>query len=348
MTRTRLGFSIMTVKQSERESDMEEDMKTIFRHTLTMALLLGAAFYALSTDAAAQGAPKPTYPLVCRGDKAAVIKDDGPPRGVSLKFKKGSASADSGLAPGECSWLDRGLNAAEPNILVQPTEQLRADEAAVSAEYKWTVDLKDPDKYWTFEVYNDRKGQLIITGSHKGNAADSGIGAKKGLNPEILPTKESETVTVATSLGAGVDVEAFAKAPKVPLYHLSHAFMGTLPYKFDELYTTSVEEKGYAIGLGFYYQGIVGYVLKTQLPGTVPLHRLFKDHDHFLTTHEEEKGYARGLGYAYEGVLGYVSRTPLPGTIPLNRFFNMYGHCYGSRCWAPVFEKVEAYVWTSP
>src|SRR6266545_2475419 len=171
-----------------------------------MKNLLCRLIFAVSIVAAAQlcsvSVVAQSYPFVCRGDKGAVIEDDGPPRGVSLKFKKGSASAASGLAPGECSWLDRGLNAAEPNILVQPTRQLRADEVAVSAEYKWTVDLKDPDKYWTFEVYNDRKGQLIITGSHKGNAA----GAK------------SETVTVATPLGAGVDVEAFAKAPKAPLY----------------------------------------------------------------------------------------------------------------------------------
>src|SRR6266508_6500297 len=105
MTRTRLGFSIMTVKQSERESDMEEDMKTIFRHTLTMALLLGAAFYALSTDAAAQAA---TYPLVCRGDRHALIEAIDDPQGVSLKFKKGTAAFGPATAPGECSWLDRG------------------------------------------------------------------------------------------------------------------------------------------------------------------------------------------------------------------------------------------------
>jgi len=307
-------------------------MKNLLCH-LIFAVSIVAAAQLCSVSVVAQ-----SYPLVCRGDKGAVIEDDGPPRGVSLKFKKGSASAASGLAPGECSWLDRGLSAAEPDILVQPTKQLRADEAAVSAEYKWTVDIKDPDKYWTFDVYNDRKGQLIITGSHKGNAADSGGLLLLGGSNSGGVIRSEET--------------AFAKAPKAPLYSLVKQFGGgvfsTGPY--DCFYTASVEEKGYAGGLGFSFTGVVGYVLKTQLPGTVPLHRLFKDHDHFLTTDEEEKGYAKGLGYAYEGVLGYVSKMPLPGTKPLYRVFSKT-HCYDtleSFRTNKNFEKVEAYVWTSP
>ncbi len=323
---------------------------------LIFAALIVAAAQLCSVSVVAQ-----SYPLVCRGDKGAVIKDDGPPQGVSLKFKKGSAAAASGLAPGECSWQDRGLNAAEPDILVQPTRQLRADEA-VSAEYKWIDDLKDPDKYWTFEVYNDRKGQLIVSGSHKGNAADSGglllLGGSNSGGVLLLggsnkpPEETKKTVTVATPLGEGIDIEAFAKAPKAPLYSLVKQFGGgvfsTGPY--DCFYTASVEEKGYAGGLGFSFTGVVGYVLKTQLPGTVPLHRLFKDHDHFLTTDEEEKGFAKGLGYAYEGVLGYVSKMPLPGTKPLYRVFSKT-HCYDtleSFRTNKNFEKVEAYVWTSP
>ena len=324
-------------------------MKTVFQHILAMALLLGAAFYALSTYAAAQGAP--TYPLVCRGDKDALIEASDKPQGVSLKFKKGSASAASGLAPGECSWLDRGLSAAEPDILVQPTKQLRADEVASSAEYKWTDDLKDADKYWTFEVYSDGKGQLIITGSHQGNAAESGgVLLLGGSNSGgVLLLGGSNSGGVIRSEGT-----AFAKAPKAPLYSLVKQFGGgvfsTGPY--DCFYTASVEEKGYAGGLGFSFTGVVGYVLKTQLPGTVPLHRLFKDkyHDHFLTTDEEENGYFQGLGYAYEGVLGYVSKMPLPGTKPLYRVFSKT-HCYDtleSFRTNKNFEKVEAYVWTSP
>ncbi len=309
-----------------------EDMKTIFRHTLTMALLLGAAFYALSTDAAAQAA---TYPLVCRGDRHALIEAIDDPQGVSLKFKKGTAAFGPATAPGECSWLDRGMNAAEADILVQPG--LALADVWFSVEDKWTADLKDPDKYWTFDVYSDKKGRLIVTDSRKGRP-----------------------VTVATPLGAGVDVEAakaLAKAPKAPLYFLGKGFGGGVfgpAALYDCFYTASVEEKGYAAGLGFSFRAVVGYVLKTQLPGTVPLHRLFKDHDHFLTTDEEEKGYAKGLGYDYEGVLGYVSKRPLPGTTPLYRFY-LEHHCYvtgeSEKKKQEQFtrlERIEAYVWTSP
>jgi hypothetical protein len=273
---------------------------------LIFAALIVAAVQLCSVSVVAQ-----SYPLVCRGDKHALIQASDEPQGVSLTFKKGSAAVASGLAPGECSWLDRGLSAAEPDILVQPTRQLRADEVAVSAEHKWTDDLKDPEKYWTFDVYNDRKGQLIVTGSHKGNAAGSEA------------------------------AKALAKALKTPLYELYKAFSDS--FYLDSFYTPSLEEKGYALGLGFHFCGVVGYVLKTQLPGTVPLHRLYKDHIHLLTTDEEEKGYLKGLGYAYDGVLGYVSKTPLPGTNPLYLAFGG-SHCYETK---RAFE-VEAYVWTSP
>ncbi len=106
-----------------------------------------------------------SYPLVCRGSTSATIWFK-PERRLVLKFIKGTAPADSRLAPGECSWTDRGMSAGEPDMLVQPVPE-GADE---QPEYKWVSELKDADTLWSFDVYNDGHGQLIVTGSRRKSA----------------------------------------------------------------------------------------------------------------------------------------------------------------------------------
>jgi|GEM_PF-5274686 len=64
---------------------------------------------------------KPSYPLVCRGggiisSTLTVTRATDTGR---FQFKKGARSAESGLAPGECSWLDRGMRDGEPDALFQ-------------------------------------------------------------------------------------------------------------------------------------------------------------------------------------------------------------------------------------
>src|SRR6266498_3249321 len=103
-----------------------------------------------------------TYPLVCRGSSAATIWFK-PERRLVLKFKRGTAPAGSALAPGECSWLDRGMYEAEPDMVVQQVREGGDDDA----QYRWTNDLNDPNNYWTFDVYNDRQGQLLVLSSRK-------------------------------------------------------------------------------------------------------------------------------------------------------------------------------------
>jgi hypothetical protein len=106
-----------------------------------------------------------SYPLVCRGSTSATIWFK-PERRLVLKFIKGTAPAASGLSPGECSWLDRGVSAGEPDMLVQQVPE-GADEQPA---YKWVSELRDADTYWSFDVYNDGQGQLIVTGSRRKSA----------------------------------------------------------------------------------------------------------------------------------------------------------------------------------
>jgi hypothetical protein len=65
--------------------------------------------------------------------------------------------------------------------------------------------------------------------------------------------------------------------------------------------------------LGFSDEGICCYIASTQLPGTVPLYRLYskKRADHFYTASPHERDSAKfNDGYELEGVVGFVWEHP--------------------------------------
>ncbi len=113
------------------------------------------------------------YPLVCRGSETfkidpatpcegCVNTDEAPkPVYVSFTFIRGSKPSGKGLAPGECSWLDREMWADEPDRLVQEIEGLGRAE-----KYEWMKDLRSPDNYWTFTVHSAR-GLLWAAGAER-------------------------------------------------------------------------------------------------------------------------------------------------------------------------------------
>ncbi len=160
-------------------------MKTIYSRLLMLMVPFVVTLSVFSTRGSMQ-APE-TYPLVCRGSSGATIWFK-PERRLVLKFKRGTAPAGSGLAPGECSWIDRGMYEAEPDVLVQQVREGGGDDP----QYKWTTDLNEPNSYWTFDVYNDRAGQMIVTASRKGGGPDSGLQATPGsARLETLPKESS-------------------------------------------------------------------------------------------------------------------------------------------------------------
>jgi hypothetical protein len=83
-------------------------------------------------------------------------------------------------------------------------------------------------------------------------------------------------------------------------------------------------------------KGIVAYILKDPLPGTVPLVRFHANgdsNDHFMTIDQKEaERIVREGSYEFDKILGYVGENPLPNTVPLKRFFyppdifDKYGH----------------------
>src|SRR5260370_14140766 len=151
-------------------------MRRIFLSALIGVGMVAAIFSTLSGSEAAL--TQQSYPLVCRGSanlEIGVAPGDG---NIGFVFTRGTKPAVEGLSPGECSWVDRGMHDDEPDRLSQhvsskagpnlPSEGPRL----LPIHTKPWSELHSPDKYWTFMVYNDRQGQLIVTGARP-NAAMS-------------------------------------------------------------------------------------------------------------------------------------------------------------------------------
>lgn len=93
----------------------------------------------------------------------------------------------------------------------------------------------------------------------------------------------------------------------------------------NHFYTADASEKATFKKNGYKYEGVIGKVYTTQVPGSVPLVRLYNasEKNHFYTAHPKSvweplttRSYSR---YVYEGVVGYVFKNAKPGHIPLYR-----------------------------
>src|SRR5258708_18039088 len=143
-----------------------------------------------------------SYPLVCRGTPNAIISSNHETRRLMMKFIKGTAPADSGLAPGECSWTDRGLLPAEPDLITQAVPEGADDRP----EYQWASELREPNTYWIFDVYNDRQGQLVVTASRR-----KSTGAPPAVTPGIRTADVESNVNPSASNTPAVTGETEAK-----------------------------------------------------------------------------------------------------------------------------------------
>jgi hypothetical protein len=145
-------------------------MKRIYLSVLIGVGIVAAILQILSGSEAARTGE--SYPLVCRGSETFKIDASTPPcegcinvgdapKYVGFTFIRGSKPSGKGLAPGECSRLDRGMWADEPNVLLQEIDSFGGTE-----KYAWTSELHSPDSYWIFNVHNSR-GRLLATGAER-------------------------------------------------------------------------------------------------------------------------------------------------------------------------------------
>ncbi len=100
-----------------------------------------------------------SYPLLCRGSESLVIAFTPSIRAIGFTFTRGIKPAGEGLDPGECSWVDRGMHADEPNSLSQDVaegwESLKGGRS-LPAENRWYEELRSSRKSWRFMVYRQR------------------------------------------------------------------------------------------------------------------------------------------------------------------------------------------------
>ncbi|MDQ2938275.1 MAG: hypothetical protein M3R67_12335, partial [Acidobacteriota bacterium] len=139
-------------------------MKRIFLSAL-IGIGVVAAIFPLFSGSSAARTPD-DYPLVCRGGGSLVIGIAPGEANIGFEFTRGPKPAGEGLAPGECSWVDRGMYGNEPNRVSQHvedgSESLKVG-GTLATENRWYEELHSPDSYWTFMVSNNGRGQLIAT-----------------------------------------------------------------------------------------------------------------------------------------------------------------------------------------
>ena len=112
--------------------------------------------------------------------------------------------------------------------------------------------------------------------------------------------------STATQPVTAPSTPAATTGPKVPLYR----FVGG---NGEHVFSTSTSAPS-----GFRQEGIAGYVLQSQAPGTVPLYMLQGSNDAALSTSASEGG-------LQGSVVGYISSSQQPGTEPLYRMYDKNG-----------------------
>src|SRR5260370_11447634 len=165
-------------------------MKRIFLSALIGVGMLAAIFSSLSGSEATP--IQQSYPLVCRGSSNLAIAIAPNEGNIALMFTRGTKPANQGLAPGECSWVDRGVRAEEPNRVSQHVESgIESLRGNLAPENRWYQELHSPDKYWTFLVYNNGQGLMIVTGARP-NAERS------ATTPDLSQLKVCDNLTIST------------------------------------------------------------------------------------------------------------------------------------------------------
>ncbi|KXN93099.1 hypothetical protein AN958_00023, partial [Leucoagaricus sp. SymC.cos] len=122
----------------------------------------------------------------------------------------------------------------------------------------------------------------------------------------------------------------------------------------DHFYTASAAEADNAVNvLGFVREGTTGLVFQNQVPGTVPVHRLYNSTtlDHAYTTAANPSTIP---GYDVYGIDGYIYAQGICGAVP---WFRLHNSVVGDHIYTTsvverdnaaqagyVFEGIEGYI----
>ena len=120
------------------------------------------------------GNAQQSFPLICRGGVEMKTRaHSGNAQHtfniLGLFFTKANRPAGPrgrNLAPGQCSWVDRGMRTNEPDILQQ-------EVGPTVNSQPWFADMKNPAKFWIFDVFNTNQGVMKITRARPQGAIDN-------------------------------------------------------------------------------------------------------------------------------------------------------------------------------
>ena len=122
------------------------------KNNQTLTCLAALITFSLSLSA---WADETHWPLRLRGSSDLQTEYDN--GNLIVSFQPASGPANSGLQPGEASWLDRGFRPTEPHQLQQAISE---DEATQLVTY-----LSNPDNYVTFYTASGGDGYFGVFGS---------------------------------------------------------------------------------------------------------------------------------------------------------------------------------------
>jgi hypothetical protein len=100
-----------------------------------------------AAPAVAQG-----FPMICRGGGFLSIANTAP-NAVRISFAKASGPISAGLAPGQCTWVDRAIGATEPSRI--------CDQASRAAGYAGGLLLNT--NHITLRVFNNNVGCFVVS-----------------------------------------------------------------------------------------------------------------------------------------------------------------------------------------
>jgi len=124
-----------------------------------------AGLLTLATPSArAQG----TFPLQCRGGGQANMKYDSAERTIYARFRPAPGPAGNGLAPGQCSWLDRAFRPGEPGQICQRNITVinffwgPSGNTLFAPEAEWVYNMPHQNLVTTVNVYNEGTCMRVV------------------------------------------------------------------------------------------------------------------------------------------------------------------------------------------
>ncbi|HEX5433896.1 MAG TPA: fibronectin type III domain-containing protein [Candidatus Angelobacter sp.] len=159
-----------------------------------------------------------------------------------------------------------------------------------------------------YHAGGSRNHSLQLTGLQPGKTYQWQILTRDG---DVRTSGQFRSAATANGTAPAVNATnpgTAATGAKAPLYR----FVST--NSDEHLYSASAS----APQSGFNSEGVAGYLMQSQAPGTVPLYSLKSSTDDMLSTNASE---AAGT-YQNNGVVGYIATSQQPGTVPFYRMVN--------------------------